>query len=185
VKRKIAVVVGLLLTIGVGSAVFLWPTPQRNAIARVQELQGIYREERDSTGRKVVSVIFIGRPIKNDDLSTLRDIRPLNRVFLDSTKVTDAGLAYLEGIEGLEWVSVGDTAVTDEGMVHLSKIPTLHTLHLRKTRVTDAGLAHLQGLPNLTYVTVGQTKITQAGIDALRRTTPSLKSASLDTEDGD
>lgn len=184
-RNKIIVLGVLLLCIGIGLGLLFWPTPHRNAIARVEELNGFYREERDQDGRRVASVIFIGRPIKDDDLTTLKDIHPLNRVFLDSTPVTDDGLAHLVEIEGLEWVSVGDTAVTDEGMVHLSQIPTLQVVHLRKTRVSDAGLAHLHELPKLTHVTVGQTKITQAGIDALQRTTPSLKPTHLDSQDDD
>src|SRR5262249_26489804 len=122
-KRNIAALLIVLLVCGVLAAL-LWPTPQRNAVASVKALDGSYREEYED-GRKLVVVLLIERPVTDDDLITLRDIRPLHRLFLDSTKVTDEGLVHLEAIEGLEWVSLCKTAVTDEGMVHLRRIPNL------------------------------------------------------------
>jgi hypothetical protein len=166
----------LLLVLGVFSAfgaVLFWPTPRRQAIARVEQLGGTYSQDRSGGG--TVSIVgFIGQPVTDDDLTTLRNIRPLHRVLLDGTKVTDAGLAHLEGIEGLEWVSVCKTAVTDAGLVHLSKIPSLRQIHIRNTRVTDAGVVYLHGMPNLEFINLAQTRVTPAGVKALRRATPRL-----------
>jgi hypothetical protein len=174
VRKYIPFLIVVLLLVGT-AAVLLWPTPRRQALARVKELNGTYREEPDPDGRKLAIVGFIEQPATDDDLPMLRDIRPLHRVLLDGSKVTDAGLVHLEGIEGLELVSLCNTAVTDAGMVHLRRIPALRWVTVRKTRVSDAGLAQLHGMPHLEFVNVAESRVTTSGVEALYRATPSLK----------
>jgi hypothetical protein len=174
VRKRIPLLIVLLLLVGFAAAL-LWPTPRRQALARVKELNGTYREEPDPDGRELAIVGFIGQPATDDDLPMLRAIRPLHRVLLDGSKVTDAGLVHLEGIEGLELVSLCDTAVTDAGMAHLRRIPTLRWVTVRKTQVSDAGLAQLHGMPQLEFVNVAECLVTAKGVEALRQATPSLK----------
>jgi len=45
-----------------------------------------------------VEVIVVAWPSTDEDLRTLKDIRPLHQLFLDRTKATEAVLAHLEGV---------------------------------------------------------------------------------------
>jgi hypothetical protein len=173
-RRWLAVSV-LALAVGAGVAVLFWPTPHRRAVARVEALDGVYLEERNSDGSTVVIVGLNSRPVADADLITFHDIRPLHRLILDGSTVTDAGLAHLEGIEGLEDVRFCGTRVTDAGLAHLARIPTLRAVHVVNTRVSDAGLKHLAGLPRLEFVNAIATRVTAAGEAELRRTTPGVK----------
>jgi hypothetical protein len=175
-SRQLTAVVFVLATACAGAVGMYWPTPRRQALERVWELNGTYTRTWEPAARRwVAAVSFADRPVTDADLAVLRSIRPLHRVSLDGTRVTDAGLAHLEGVEGLEWVSACRTGVSDEGMVHFRRVPGLRQLHLCQTRVTDAGLLSVHGLPNLHLIDVADTRVTAAGLAALCRATPSLK----------
>jgi hypothetical protein len=177
-RTSTVVLLGVLIVVAVGAAVLFWPTPRRQAIARLKSIDGTYLEEPEPDGRRLVIVGLAGRPVTDADLAVLHDIRPLHRLILDGTNITDDSLAQLEGIEGLEDIRLCGTGVTDAGMVHLARIPTLTSVHLRNTRISDAGLAHLHGLPRLGTVNVIASRVTAAGEAELRRTTPSVKDVS-------
>lgn len=165
---------GVAVVVAVGAAVLFWPSPRRQTLDRVQAIGGTYREDDDGTGRKLCIVGLINQPAADDDLAVLRHIRPLHRVLLDGSKVTDAGLAHLKDVEGLEWVSVCGTRVTDAGMEHLAAIPSLRSIHLRKTQVSDAGLVRLHGMPHLEFLNVAESRVTADGVTAMKAATPSL-----------
>ena len=69
-----------------------------------------------------------------------------------NTRVTDAGLAHLEGLTRLEWLTLDLTQVTGAGMEHLQGLTKLETLLLSNTQVTDAGLKYLDGLTALKWL---------------------------------
>ncbi len=43
-----------------------------------------------------------GRPISDDDLSSLRGITSLRRLYVNATPITNKGLVHLQGLSGLE-----------------------------------------------------------------------------------
>ena len=80
-------------------------------------------------------------------------IKALSRVtglHLDRSKVTDVGLAPLEGINNIELINLKGTAITDAGLNHLRNMTSLKQLNVTHTSVTDAGVASLKkSLPHL------------------------------------
>jgi hypothetical protein len=50
-------------------------------------------------------------------------------------------------------LSASDTRVTDLGLAHLEGLKRLSSLDVHQTQVGDAGLAHLEGLTGLTTST--------------------------------
>jgi len=84
-------------------------------------------------------------------------------------KVTDAGLANLTDLNVL---FLNSTPVTDAGLAHLSDLTGLTELSLNNTAVGDAGLKHLHGLTNLRVVYATKTKVTADGIAALAKALP-------------
>jgi len=63
---------------------------------------------------------------------------------MQTWRVTNAGLAHLEGLTKLTWLEPSGHGVTDAGLAHLAGLTNLGTLNLRRTGVTDAGVAALE-----------------------------------------
>ena len=84
----------------------------------------------------------------------LRGMTRLHVLYLyDNPKVTDAGLAPLEGMTELVRIGLDNTRVTDTGLVHLRGLKKLQSLSVNLTDVSDEALAALRAeLPSLTNV---------------------------------
>jgi Leucine-rich repeat (LRR) protein len=56
---------------------------------------------------------------------------------------------HLKGLSNLQKLYLRSTKITDAGLVHLKGLTKLQTLVLSETKVTEAGVAELQkALPN-------------------------------------
>ena len=108
-----------------------------------------------------------------------KGLTKLKVLWLEKTRVTDEGLAYLKGLTDLYFLMLAQTKVTDSGLAHLSELKKLEVLWLADTRVTDAGLVQLQGLPNLSDLRLGGTRVSDAGLAHLKGKT-SLNILTLD-----
>ena len=93
---------------------------------------------------------------------------------LANTKVTDAGLAVLDGMKNLHRLHLEKTAVTDAGLSHLKGLTALEYINLYNTSVTDAGLVDLTALKGLKNVYLWQSKVTNNGADSLKKSLPSV-----------
>jgi internalin A len=69
-------------------------------------------------------------------------------------------------------VNLRGTQVTDAGLKELAALKNLTTLDLNLTQVTDAGLKELATLKNLTTLELVYTKVTDVGLKELRKTLP-------------
>ncbi len=81
-------------------------------------------------------------------------------------KITDAGLAHLQGHPSLGSLNLTQTQVTDAGLAHLHDLKLVY-LDLRATQVTDTGLAHLSGLTTLTHLDLRGTEVSDRGLEHL------------------
>jgi hypothetical protein len=98
--------------------------------------------------------------------------RPLVKVDLSFTRVTDAGLVHLAGTARLRELYLCGTGVTEEGLEHLSGLTNLRVLDLwRCESLTDASLKHLGGMTGLRRLSLWNTEITDAGLMHLNRLT--------------
>jgi Leucine-rich repeat (LRR) protein len=105
----------------------------------------------------------------DDALAVLEGLSELSTLVLGGTRVTDAGLAHLEGIVSLEFLRLrGCRGVTDAGVKHLGKLTALAYLGLSGTQVTDAGLEHLKGLTQLSELDLTDTSVSGAGLAYLK-----------------
>jgi serine/threonine protein kinase/Leucine-rich repeat (LRR) protein len=118
-------------------------------------------------GRPVVEAILSDRPIGDADLVHLEALPELQTLDLASTRVSDAGLARLQGLKQLRKLVLRQTAIGDAGLAHLSGLSNLRELDLNGARVSDAGLAHLQGLTQLEWLTLRDTAVGDAGLERL------------------
>lgn len=101
----------------------------------------------------------------------LSDLRHLEKLYLNSSSVSDAGLECLSKLPRLRWLSLNITRTTDAGLAHLKDIETLERLRLHRTRITDAGLKHLTGLSKLEVLDLSETLVGDAGLEHLSQLT--------------
>lgn len=79
----------------------------------------------------------------------------LNRLHLEQTTVTDAGLASLSSLNFLEYLNLHQTAITDAGLEPLLALPHLRSLYLWQTRVTAAGIDRFAARKNGVFINKG------------------------------
>jgi hypothetical protein len=82
-------------------------------------------------------------------------------------KVTDAGLAQLEGLPDLDTLNLGGARIDGSGLAHLRASKKLKWLSLECTLVDDAGVKHLAEFSDLTYLNLLSTPVTDASVDVL------------------
>ncbi len=75
-------------------------------------------------------------------IAELEDPFDLRELYLDNTRVTDAGLAHLRGLTNLQRLSLEGTRITKAGLAHLHEVTSLRRLYLWDTHANgfDAGL---------------------------------------------
>src|SRR5262249_33436310 len=76
--------------------------------------------------------------------------KPIIRVYLSGTDVTDGELKHLAGLQQLQMLDLMSTQVTNAGLKHLAGLQQLQKLFLVGTKVTGKGIADLKkALPKL------------------------------------
>lgn len=128
----------------------------------------------------------------DDDLLLLKPFaKSLQKLDVQHTEVTDAGLQTIAELTELEELNLSGTAIDGEGLQHLVSLDKLRSLNLRETAIlpeylqplsaltqlhgidlpasvlTDETLAVLGKLPNLTQLNLSQTPITDRGLEHL------------------
>jgi hypothetical protein len=148
---------------------------------------------------KVVAVMLQGEKFGDVDLACIDELTDVERLYLDNslvtdaglqnlrgmselrildlggTRVTDSGLSHLGGLKKLECIFLDGSGVTSDGLVYLMGLPSLGELYLAGTQVDDGALDTLKGMSSLKYLSIGQTRITDAAIADLRRIRPDLE----------
>ncbi|MEN6496052.1 MAG: hypothetical protein ABFD16_17360, partial [Thermoguttaceae bacterium] len=59
------------------------------------------------------------------------------------------GLSHLKGLTNLRDLWLNSTKITDAGLEHIQGLTRLEKVMLHNTRVTNAGVERLMGLPQL------------------------------------
>src|SRR4051794_27100456 len=91
--------------------------------------------------RAVAEVTRLGGKIEVDE--TLPG-KPIVKVDLHSTQVTDLDLVFLKDLIQLRALDLRLTQIGDAGVANLKKLTKLQTLNLFRTQLSDVGLAHLK-----------------------------------------
>ncbi len=114
-------------------------------------------------------------PIGDDALALAGACPSLRTLKAPRTKISDEGIAKLQGLQHLESLDLGGcTGVTDKGVAPIATLPKLNTLWLSGTGITDAGLGEIAKMSELADVWLYNTKITEAGLKKLRQALPNL-----------
>ncbi|CAI5462124.1 unnamed protein product [Closterium sp. Yama58-4] len=94
---------------------------------------------------------FHNTDVSDNALEGIGSLTRLKELYLNRTKVTDAGLLLLTALPSLELLGIfGCKGVSNAGMVHVGRLTGLTRLDLGSTAVTDDGLQQLTALTKLT-----------------------------------
>jgi hypothetical protein len=102
--------------------------------------------------------------VGDEGLIQIKECKAVTHLWLGSTRVTDAGLAHLDGRTNLVLIDLLNTKVTDVGLAYLKGCRGLDSLAVSRTGVTDAGLAHLAGCKNLKELYLDNTQVGDTGL---------------------
>jgi hypothetical protein len=113
----------------------------------------------------IAEVTRLGGKLEFDESQTTK---PIVKIDLHSTGVTDADLIFLENskkeLGTLRYLDLRLTNITDAGVANIRSLKNLQTLNLFRTQLTDDGLARLKNLKQLQTLLIGGTKVTDSGM---------------------
>lgn len=102
-----------------------------------------------SEDEPVISLVY-NPEVGDATLARVARCDSLKRLYLDGTRITDAGLRHLGGLRELRALSLAATPITDAGLKELERLPALRTLDVRGTSATTDGIARIKAaIPNL------------------------------------
>src|SRR5262249_12679584 len=155
-RRLIQIAGFLSLGLAAGPTGLAAPVPdhsaeERQAVAAIEKLGGKVTRDEASPGKPVVKVDLSLSGVTDAGLAPVQGLRRLQALALSGTKVRDAGLGHLRGLQALRVLNLLHTGVTDAGLARLQGLAQLREPYLggMGNRVTDAGLARLRGLDRL------------------------------------
>lgn len=93
-------------------------------------------------------------------------------VVVNSTGVTDTGVAALGTRTGVVYLDLRSTGVTDRGMAVVTKMPGLERLSVADTAVGNAGLDVLRQCPALRWVDLRGSRVTPDAVRLFRKDRP-------------
>ncbi|MDB5388321.1 MAG: hypothetical protein JWM11_3967 [Planctomycetaceae bacterium] len=113
---------------------------------------------------------------RDSDLELLKPLTDLEILELQSTKITDAGLAHLQGLKGLRELDLYDCQhISDKGLESLQSLPKLSKLELSKTPLSDAAVDRLLMMKQLAQLSVNNTPLSADAGKKLRDGLPKCK----------
>jgi hypothetical protein len=89
--------------------------------------------------------------------------------FRDNARVDDQKLKHLSGLTGVIGLDLSQTKITDAGLVFINDMPDLQWLQLSRTDITDGGIEHLVSLKKLEALDITGTRVTQKAAESLAR----------------
>lgn len=100
------------------------------------------------------------------------ECKNLDTLYLNETKITDAGARELIRLDKLSSLDLCECAIGDDTIKAIAGLKWLRSLSVSNTKVTAAGLRHLEPLEKLTLVNASGLTITAAEFDELEKRMP-------------
>lgn len=106
--------------------------------------------------------------VDQNELRKLRLFTRLTGVSFGNTNLDDSGLAHVCAVKTLETLDLQSTRVSNAGLAHLTRLPRLRYLRLKENdQLTNECIPHLLRLTNLAELQVHETAITETGLAQL------------------
>jgi len=151
------------------------PTTEANQASRdkvmaaVQRLGGSVEFDQSQKDKPIIKVDLHGTKVTDADLAILKGLKELRILDLRLTHIGDAGVANLKNLKKLQTLNLFRSELTDKGLAYLRNLKRLETLLIGGTKVTDAGLSNLRNMQALKKLSLFQTHVTDAGVPHLKR----------------
>jgi Leucine-rich repeat (LRR) protein len=141
-------------------------------IAEVERLGGKVKLDETRPDKPIVKIDLHNTQVTDSDLAFLvhgkKDLNELRYLDLRLTKIGDAGVAKIKGLRSLQTLNLFRTQLSDQGLSYIKNLKQLQTLLIGGTKVTDAGLVNLKSMKELKKLSLFQTQVTDAGIPHLK-----------------
>ena len=143
-------------------------------IARLTGLRSLTIDHAVITAAGVKNLLALGQleylalPESTDDavMALLPSFAKLKGLYLNNSRLTNAGLAHLKDLPALEELSLGPGRMTDKGLTHLAACSRLEYLMLSGTNFTDFGMAYIKDIPRLKILHAGHLNhLTDRGME--------------------
>lgn len=121
---------------------------------KIEELGGVVVLAGGEGSTAEIDIQLGGKEAGDESLANLvphlKNIERITRLQLQNTRVTDAGLAALEGMTNIASINLEGTAISDKGLDTLKNISNLKCVFAAGTRVTEDGsLALKRAVPGV------------------------------------
>lgn len=140
--------------------------------AEVTRLGGKIEMDETAPGKPIVKIDLHGTKITDADLAFLdrsaRVLKELRYLDLRLTQIGDAATVHLKGLTSLQTLNLFRTQVGDRGLAQLRKLTKLQTLLIGGTKITDSGLVNLKAMKQLKKLSLFQTQVTDSAIPHLK-----------------
>jgi hypothetical protein len=127
-------------------------------IAELEQAGALFERDQQIPGNPVVSVNLSNRHFEGHILGGLVSLPHLRKLDLSSTNTSDITLEWIENVKSLQVLILNRTKITAGGMQFLKNLENLEELDLSQTIVTDRalisdhGLFELEGLKKLKVI---------------------------------
>jgi len=85
-----------------------------------------------------------GTKITDASLKTIAKLKNLNKLHLEHTGITDAGITNVKSLPYLEYINLVDTKITDKGLKDVAVVKGLKSVYVWKSAVTDSGVSQIR-----------------------------------------
>ena len=120
----------------------------------------------DGDGRPV-GASSKGKPINDHDADLLSRLQSIERLYLDSSRLTNVGMSYLTRLPQLTHLSLDSGQIDARAAGHLGQMTRLWSLNLARTKISDADMRELRKLVRLRLLDLSQTQVGDQGIREL------------------
>lgn len=137
---------------------------------------------------EMVHLTLTGTAVSGQGLAHLRRMNKLWALNLDGTKIDDRGLGNFEEFEALRnvrFLYLENTKITDAGLAHLAAMKTAEGFSLSgNEQITSAGIERLKGLSELKWVNCAGGRVSHAAAEQFARGRPASFYLSYTTAPG-
>lgn len=110
--------------------------------------------------------------VGDEDIARLQGFPRLAMLFLEDTRISDAGVRHLPSCSTLHEVILANTNVTDRAIDDLLRLPLLKILNLDDTAVSSAGAERLCALKNLEILGLMRCDVSEECVETLGHELP-------------
>ena len=101
-------------------------------------------EELHAIKQQVTELSLARMPVKDEDLSIVKQMINLKKLNLNYTDITAAGLAQLTGLQKLQELAISGTAVTAQSIEKIAGLPALSSIFIWNTKIDSAQASNLR-----------------------------------------